>query len=53
VTIAANGNVENAEWLGGNPIRGDAAIAALTKWKYSPAAAGTTAVVRIPFGSQH
>jgi TonB family protein len=52
VTIAANGIVENAELLGGNPILGDAAIVAVTKWKYSPAAARTTAVVSIPFDPQ-
>ena len=49
VTIAATGNVENAELLGGNPVLGDAAIAAVAKWKYAPAASRTTAEVSIPF----
>jgi len=49
VTIAATGNVENAELLGGNPVLGDAAIAAVAKWKYAPAASRSTAEVSIPF----
>lgn len=49
VTIAPNGSVENAELLGGNPVLGDAAIAAVTKWKYSTGPARTTAEVSIPF----
>lgn len=49
VTIAANGSVENAELLGGNPVLGEAAITAVVKWKYSSAASRTTAEVSIPF----
>ncbi len=49
VTIAANGNVENAELLGGNPVLGDAAIAAVTKWRYSPGASRTVTEVSVPF----
>ena len=49
LTIAANGSVENAELLGGNPILGEAAVAAVTKWKYAPAASRSTLEVSIPF----
>lgn len=49
VTIAPNGSVENAELLGGNPVLGEAAIAAVQKWKYSPAAARSTAEIMVPF----
>jgi TonB family protein len=53
LTIAANGNVENAELLGGSPILGVAAMAAAAKWKYSPAGSRTTAEVSILFDPQH
>ena len=49
VTIAANGTVYNTQLLGGNPVLGDAAIAAVAKWKYAPAAAQTTVEVSILF----
>jgi TonB family protein len=49
ITIAPAGNVEHAELLGGNPVLGDAAIAAVQKWKYSPAAARSTAEISVPF----
>jgi TonB family protein len=52
VTIAANGSVQNAELLGGNPVLGDAAMVAVAKWKYAPAASPTTAEVSIPFNPQ-
>src|SRR5215831_11170091 len=37
VNIAANGTVESAQIMGGNPILGQAAIAAVKQWKYAPA----------------
>ena len=49
VTVAANGNVEDAELLGGNPVFGEAAIAAVKKWKYAVAALRSTTEVSIPF----
>jgi protein TonB len=53
VTIEADGNVERAELLGGNPLLGDATIAAVTKWRYSRAPRRTTALVSILFDPQH
>jgi TonB family protein len=49
VTIAAKGNVENVELLGGNPILAEAAIAAVRQWVYTPSHSETTAEVTIPF----
>ena len=49
VTIASNGRVEDAELLGGNPILGDAAMAAVKKWVYAAGRSRTTTEVSIPF----
>jgi TonB family protein len=49
VTIAAKGNVENVELLGGNPILAEAAITAVKQWVYTPSHSETTAEVTIPF----
>ena len=53
VTIAADGTVENTELLGGNPVLGDSASAAVARWRYAPAAAQTTREVSIPFDPRH
>jgi TonB family protein len=49
VTIASNGKVEDAQLLGGNPILGEAAIAAVKKWVYAPGRSRTQTDVSIPF----
>jgi TonB family protein len=49
LTIAANGNVERVTILGGNPILGQSAMAAVRKWKYAPAHSRTVSQVKIPF----
>jgi TonB family protein len=49
VTISAKGNVENASLLGGDPVLGQAAMAAVKKWKYAPASSRTVTQVRITF----
>lgn len=49
LTIAPNGTVEHVELLGGNPILGDAAIAAVKKWVYSARRSRTQTEVSIPF----
>jgi TonB family protein len=49
VDIAANGTVESAQLLGGNPILGQAAIAAVKQWKYAPAGHKTQQVERLEF----
>lgn len=49
VNIAANGTVESAQLLGGNPILGQSAIAAVKQWKYAPAKTKTQTVERLEF----
>ena len=49
VTIASSGKVEDAELLGGNPILGEAAMAAVRKWVYAPGRSRTQTEVSIPF----
>ncbi len=49
VTISAKGNVENATLLGGNPVLGQAGMAAVRKWKYTPAASRTVTQVKLTF----
>jgi len=48
VTIAPSGSVESVELLGGNPILGDSAMAAVKRWVYA-AGARTKTEVSIPF----
>ena len=49
VDVAANGTVESAQLIGGNPILGQAAIAAVKQWKYSPAKTKTRTTERLEF----
>jgi len=49
VEIAANGSVENAQIIGGNPILGQAAIAAVKQWKYAPGSHKTKQTERLEF----
>jgi len=49
LTIASNGKVEDAELLGGNPILGEAAMAAVKKWVYAAGRSRTQTEVSIPF----
>jgi TonB family protein len=51
VTIAAKGDVEKVELLGGNPILGESAIAAVKHWVYAPGPSRSVAEVSIPFDS--
>ncbi len=51
VTIAANGKVEDAQLLGGNPVLGEAAIAAVRKWVYTAARSRTQIEVSIVFNA--
>jgi len=48
VTIAPSGSVESVELLGGNPILGDSAMAAVKRWVYA-AGPRTKTEVSIPF----
>jgi TonB family protein len=49
VTIAPSGNVEDVLLLGGNPTLGQSAMAAVRKWKYTPANSRTNAEIRLSF----
>jgi TonB family protein len=49
VTISANGSVQNSTLLGGNPILGQSAMAAVKKWKYLPASSRTVTQIRFTF----
>ena len=49
VSIAANGKVEDAELLGGNPILGEAAMVAVKKWVYAAGRSRTMTEVSIRF----
>jgi TonB family protein len=49
VSISAKGTVEDVMLLGGNPILGESAAAALKKWVYAAGRSRTIAEVSIPF----
>ena len=49
LVISPSGSVEDASLLGGNPILGEAAIAAVKQWIYAPSRSRTTTEVKIPF----
>jgi len=53
VVVAPGGSVESTELMGGNPILGQSAIAAVKQWKYAPASTETTNVVRLEFDPHH
>lgn len=52
IVIAANGSVDSVQVLGGNPILGESASAAVRKWVYAPGAK-TKTEVSIPFDPNH
>ena len=49
ITITPKGTVENPKLLGGNPILGESAVAAVKKWKYASAETATTTTVSLEF----
>ena len=49
VSISAKGNVEEVELLGGSPILGESAAAAVKKWVYTASRSRTIAEVSISF----
>ena len=52
VSISANGNVENVQLLGGNPILGESAAAAVKQWVYTAGRSRTIAEVSLLFDGQ-
>jgi TonB family protein len=51
LTIGPKGNVEAVKVLGGNPILGESAVAAVRQWVYSASHSRTIEELSIPFGS--
>jgi len=49
VLIAPDGSVKDVKVLGGSPVLVQAAVDAVKKWKYEPAPAETSTVVKIEF----
>jgi TonB family protein len=52
VTISAKGNVESVALLGGNPILGESAIAAVKQWVYATGHSRSDIEINVPFDSQ-
>jgi len=50
VSISAKGNVEDVELLGGNPILGESAAAAVKQWVYAAGKSRTSVEISISFG---
>jgi TonB family protein len=49
VVVATNGTVKSAKVVGGHPVLASAALEAVKKWKFEPAAVETTGVVDFKF----
>jgi TonB family protein len=52
VVVAPNGSVKDAKVVGGHPVLAGAALDAVKKWKFEPAATESTGVVEFKFGPQ-
>ncbi len=50
--ITTDGRVKDVKVLGGNPVLVDAVVAAVTKWKYEPAAEESSVVIKFDFTNQ-
>jgi TonB family protein len=51
-TVRPNGTVKTTRVLGGNPVLVDAAVDAVSKWKFEPAQGETTVIVPLSFGTE-
>jgi TonB family protein len=49
VTVAPNGTVKDAKVVGGHPVLAGAALEAVKKWRFEPAAMESTGVVDFKF----
>ena len=47
--VTADGRVKDVKVLGGNPVLVQAVMAAVTKWKYEPAAEESSVVIKFDF----
>jgi TonB family protein len=52
VSVSAKGNVEDVELLGGNPILGESAAAAVRQWVYAAGRSRTSTEISISFGGR-
>jgi TonB family protein len=52
VVVAPNGTVKEAKVVGGHPVLANAAVEAVRKWRFEPAAAETSGVVDFKFEAQ-
>jgi protein TonB len=52
-TIAADGHVTNTKVVGGSPLLVSAAMDAIKKWRFEPAARETTEVIEFEFAGQN
>jgi TonB family protein len=48
--VARDGTVKKVKLIGGHPVLAEAALQAVMKWKYEPAAEETTELVKVSFG---
>jgi TonB family protein len=53
VVISPNGSVQSAKLIGGNPILGQSAIAAVKQLKYAAGNTKTSSIVRLEFDPHH
>jgi len=53
IGVSPRGTVDTVTPIGGNPILTEAAVAAVKKWKYAPAASATTMDVEFTFNPFH
>jgi len=51
-TIAADGHVLSTKVVGGSPLLVNAALDALKKWRFEPAARDTTEIIEFEFNGQ-
>lgn len=49
VIVASNGTVKEAKVVGGHPLLANAALDAVKKWRFEPAAGETTGIVDFKF----
>jgi TonB family protein len=52
VTVAPDGNVKDPKVLGGHPLLVGAALDALKKWRFEPAAQETTGTIEFKFAPE-
>lgn len=53
VVVASNGTVKDAKVVGGHPLLANAALDAVKKWRFEPAATESTGIVDFKFEPQH